>query len=334
MLRALTWNVMLLPRAAKLGIPPRGCVHGWWENRWAHPDLVRASAIADRLATSRWDLIALQEVFDTRARQLIAARLEDAGFEVFVPPHREKRGHHGLLLASRHPIGRASFESFRRARFPDSISSKGMSATEIEALGVRLLVINAHLQSEAIHADVRRAQLAQMHRFVATHLAASSRPTALLVLGDLNVVGEERPDAPAPRLGAALPLRRTDEHRDLIALLGGPRDLFRERDARAGFTWDGLGAPDGDERGLRRNLLIPWDDKDQQRLDYALAFDTFRARRATAPTHEERPLARLDCAEVSVEPFPFERARRARETSLQHLPLSDHYGVSVTLYPR
>jgi endonuclease/exonuclease/phosphatase family metal-dependent hydrolase len=126
--------------------------------------------------------------------------------------------------------------------------------------------------------------------------APRSPAVACVVCGDFNVVGEREPG-----------LTATGEYERMLANLGFPRDLYRERHRdNAGYTWDGSD-----------NHMVPRDDLDRQRLDYVFAYDSIAASSKSAVVRPLRRLA-LEAAEV----LRFDSGKK-------DFCLSDHFAVEA-----
>lgn len=295
-IRFLTQNVMMLPG-------PGGEQRG--------RDLVAAIL----KASPRYDVLCLQEVFDEDIRRILSRGL----YAQF--PHRVIKcddgdlfqEDSGLFFASRYPIhdseeqwgakrrgwGFEEFEESSGLTTGDYWADKGIFGARLNlgtaAAGAQLLVFNTHLQSDPStvgqYREVRAAQLRQIRMFVARACARlpNKAATAALLFGDMNVAGE------------------TDEHTAMLTRLGGPRDLFRELSKAPGYTWDGTS-----------NQLIPADDRDRLRLDYALAFDHIPDVGNPAFAGSLRACR---CLATAVEQLGTTAKTR----------LSDHFGVSVTV---
>jgi endonuclease/exonuclease/phosphatase family metal-dependent hydrolase len=296
-IRVLTYNVRLLPSIAKLWLGPYLRPRGFWEEHME--DEVRVVRIAHEVlcAPRPWDIVVFQEAFRDsarrRLRQLLAKR-----YRYFVEAPRDTgffdtfNDDSGFLIASRFPIGPYVFEEFRRKTGSNMLVDKGVVTVSVDLSarvpGRMLQLFVVHLQSEVANRTHRRSQVSQLRDFVGRTLAKSTCPadTLALVCGDFNVIGE------------------TDEHVDLLRVLGG-RDLYREsRPAEPGYTWD----------ATRNTVMIPAGDGRHERLDYAIAFDR---QPGGGPS-----LRRLACVQAEIVPF---------EIGAGHC-LSDHFGVEVDLH--
>jgi endonuclease/exonuclease/phosphatase family metal-dependent hydrolase len=242
--KLMTWNVGMLP-----GLVGKGAA-----------DLRRAHRICDRILAVAPHLLLLQEVFDENARAVFSGRLR-----AMYPYRVEKCGvgallreDSGLYFASRLPVleGSEVFVSFT-ARDPlldERVASKGILGVwiDLRECGADLLlgVFNTHLHADhgepGRYAAVRRRQIAQARRVIDRSVArvAGSRRRAVVLLGDLNIVGE------------------TEEYRRALELLPDAVDVVRSWSPDgAFFTWDPA-----------RNPMIEDPGGARERLDHVLAW--------------------------------------------------------------
>lgn len=267
----------------------------------------RVAVLAKWLLECGPDIVCLQEVFSEDGRSMLKKKLGKHYKHMVAKSDDDDFLHEdsGLFFASRIALDHHRFIEFASAAGSDQFADKGVLGTVLKLPKKRrLLVFNTHMQSSEGYADVRRRQIRQARRFVASAFrkALMKKPKKLesvsvLLVGDLNVIAE-RPVASV--------LHPTAEYTRALALLGFPRDLYRETHAHTepGFTWDGPG-----------NRLAG--DADRQRLDYALAFDHI-------PQPDDNGvmigLGKLESAKVDV---------------IDKLPpndefFSDHYGLMTT----
>lgn len=214
----------------------------------------------------------------------------------------------GLFFASKLPIQWQGFEESDASEDGtfDAAADKGIFGARLDVggrlQGINYLhVFNTHLQSTEAYGQPRDQQLTQARRIIADVLTQVQDLThvAAILVGDLNVVAETA-------IGAAL--HPTSEYRGMISRLGYPRDLYRDLNAnQPGYTWD-----------YSANGMIPRGDRDQQRLDYALAFSAIPAGDDNA-----RPLPIGDCA--------CSQASVVRFGTTAAMCLSDHFGVELKL---
>lgn len=251
-LRVMTWNVAMLP-----GLIGRLAGH-------EPADAERVHRVCDEILTAAPDVVVLQEVFDEDARRVLSERLRT------VYPYRvEKCGAGGLMVedsglffASKHRVlpGSEVFEAFSHRGGllnEERLASKGIFGAWVELSHGRAVgIFNTHLQADGdrvgAFAGVRRRQLAQIRKLIERSVARAARTheVYVLLLGDLNVVGETV-DAVSTRLCA------TQEYIEAVSMLPEATDLVRARAPdRPLYTWE-----------------PPQESKEPhgQRLDYVLA---------------------------------------------------------------
>ncbi|MBV9824567.1 MAG: endonuclease/exonuclease/phosphatase family protein [Alphaproteobacteria bacterium] len=179
------------------------------------------------------DIVALQEVFEARHRDFLAAAMRPV-----YPEHAS--GGHGLMLLSRHPIVEARV--IGRA-------DGGFLATAIEAPKIgRVSLVNVHLRPElpipligrAVSAARRRAAVGDLMR-------AAGASGAAVLAGDFNA-GPESAPANYRRLLAA-------GYVDALAATHDPARL------RAAATWDPANP---------LNAATPYRRAPRQRIDHVL----------------------------------------------------------------
>lgn len=258
-LKVLTWNVKMLPG-------PGGEKRG--------SDIVQA------ILGNEYDIICLQETFDEDIRQIF-----DEGFrpryKYRVPKVSDGdifNEDSGLYFASKYEIKGWNFEEFKKCSTTDCFADKGVFSVRIDlsplAPETTLLLFHIHAQSDEQYKETRTSQLRQIREKICKALRRYARPeqTAILLCGDMNVIGDVHP-----------------EYRMMISTLGYPRDLFRELNPdKPGYTWD-----------AKENInMIPADDHDQQRLDYILAYDNFYA-----DGDKSEKLVHLNCTVAEVQMF-------------------------------
>lgn len=284
--RLLSYNVKMLP-----GIFGDG-----------DEDLARARQISAAILATvpEYDVVCLQEVFDEEAREVFSKELaREFPFQVAKSSdHDIFNEDSGLFFASRLEISGHSFVEFDHSTGEDDWSDKGIFGARLEVERATLLVFQTHLQSSIEHSGVRVKQLRQIRARIESALlrAPRSPATACIVCGDFNVVGERDPG-----------LTMTGEYERMLANLGFPRDVYRERHRDAtGYTWDGTA-----------NHMIPRDDLDRQRLDYVFAYDSIAA---VSKATIVRPLRRIAVEGVDVLRF---------DSSKRDFCLSDHFAIEA-----
>lgn len=217
-LRVLTLNVWGLP----LGI--------------ARHSAARMRAIGQALGPLEADVIALQEVWTTEAREQLRQAAQAAGYSE-IWHRRAAFGGSGLMVISRLPVRDVHFTPFQleglpqRPQHADYYGGKGFVALTLETPGGPVVVINTHLHAgynpphePDEYEGIRAAQAIQM--------AASVRSLRdpVIALGDFNSDEEE----PA---------------RHILLGLSGLKDVANELDQRQptilrGNPYRGPGAGD------------------------------------------------------------------------------------------
>ncbi|MCP5521548.1 MAG: endonuclease/exonuclease/phosphatase family protein [Verrucomicrobiales bacterium] len=182
-------------------------------NVWGLPKWINGASadrfgrIADELERLRPDIVLLQEVWTSRARDV----LPDGDWWVASTERRFPFwGRNGLVLLSRFEMLGGEFRPFEAGLLPDSIMSKGALKTTLQlAGGDRVNVWNVHLQAGASAtgraARTRSRQIRELREWV--HEAKDDQ-VADIVGGDFNCTPgsanfHELEDAFGPALGTA-----------------------------------------------------------------------------------------------------------------------------------
>ena len=272
----------------------------------------RAKKLAALINKENYDIVCLQEVFSEEIREIFYSKLKTK-----LPFVRKKSGEDGLwvqdsglFFASKYRfIGNTGFIEFEYGNTADTDTQakKGIFFSRIDLgfagyPGVQLYCLNTHLQSGRSHRDERRNQLREINNLMSDLFLKLPFPEngkvyadvlCIMLFGDLNVIGD------------------SEEYEDMLNALSYPRDLFKKSNLSAvGFTWDG-----------KSNSFIKDndpDDHDQERLDYALAFDTAPVR------HEDwrkTNLKNIKCLSCNVKMFKDSNGN----------DLSDHYGLETVI---
>lgn len=182
-LSVVTYNVQFLPGMASAA------------NKRKEPHY-RAERIAEEV--SRFDIVALQETFHPRFREIIIEGLRaawDGELNIVVSPEPEGRFNGGCLIATRLPILESDAMIFTHFSTPeeygiraDGYAAKGVIHARIarsaDASSDFVDVFVTHLEARADH--LREKQYPEMAAFVKAK-SDPARPT--LILGDLNTRG-------------------------------------------------------------------------------------------------------------------------------------------------
>jgi endonuclease/exonuclease/phosphatase family metal-dependent hydrolase len=261
-----------------------------------------------------YDIICIQEIFHEDTREQLKNSLE-AEYPFIV----EKSSDHdilnedsGLFFASRFPILRHTYREFDSHSLLswDRWVDKGIFIAALDIGSedeTRVFhVYNTHLQSTISEGDTRKKQLTQVRKLVYKALeteCSACDPSQLnaVLLGDFNVVGDS-----------------CEEYKTMLALLGYPRDLYREKNPRKdGYTWDS-----------KHNKFINFldkDDTDMQRLDYIFAFNTLPIADDNSKIESIGQIECLSCGLVKL------RASQKIGNLPKKIDLSDHYGIEATI---
>lgn len=291
----------------------------------------RAAAVLDRI--SAFDIVALQEVFDTETLEFFSTGTGNGYWALPGPEGGSLLGvvdvptNSGLLLLVRQQLAshleqtppvvrrflyyaslrhRSQVFQERSGLFTaDGWANKGftLSVVHVGALPDEFIyVVNTHLQAGSNDAEIRDSQLRQMKRLLDAE-ADSLHP--VLLMGDFNVADG------------------TPERESMLRILGGPVDLFRAANAAArGSTYD----------PSRNAYAHHWGDASEpaQRLDYLLVRQgtdyilTADQIRVVGDDQNEQVFTRLCRNPDTFEGWQFD------DPSLLCY-ISDHYGVEAHL---
>jgi endonuclease/exonuclease/phosphatase family metal-dependent hydrolase len=146
----------------------------------------RFGRIASHLSESRYDVVALQEMWGGARETLGETGLTWVGDEA-----RHTAGlsmeRSGLGMKVRHGLHRGAravrelFRSFSHQRGWDRVKNKGFMAVEVPVGDHRVTVVNTHLQAEFKHARIRRSQLDEILE------AVDQVQTPVVLCGDFNL---------------------------------------------------------------------------------------------------------------------------------------------------
>lgn len=198
LIRLTTANLGMLPPAANAFqqishfFYPQECLLA--------PAHQRVSKIADKLEgdIGQGAIFCFQEVFDQKAAEILARRLESRGFTVVNDIHDgTSLVNSGLLFASSFPIDKEKirFWKFTNLTHSDAFSSKGLlriplqislSDTKIQ----NVIIYTTHLQAQLSEKKARREQLAGILSIIQQD--QSEDPERMIFLaGDFNITDKE-----------------------------------------------------------------------------------------------------------------------------------------------
>jgi endonuclease/exonuclease/phosphatase family metal-dependent hydrolase len=176
-LRILTWNVQFLPRIAG----------GYHRN-------ARLPGIIQTLRTSNYDVVCLQEVFDTRITKILVDSLSSTFPSVVAPVKvKGKLTTSGVMLLSRTAIAKSERIVYTQHKGIDGMAAKGCTFGEVAWQGQLLQFFGTHAQADegAERDAIRSAQYGEMNTLMQKYYA----PTIpQFVLGDLNTDQNDAPN--------------------------------------------------------------------------------------------------------------------------------------------
>lgn len=201
----MSWNVFLRPAILKDG------------------QMSRVDSISDYLKHSNHDILVLQEVFHRKARKKLISELKNTY------PHATTRGpssfwgvSSGVLILSKFPIEKTSFQEFRKAKGSDALAKKGVMRANVRIGNELVQVYGTHLQAgggEKRH-KIRQKQLNLIRRFVEHEEDSAIQ----IVAGDFNIQGYSAAfDSVAHKLEVELP-KLSGERKHTANF--GDQDLF------------------------------------------------------------------------------------------------------------
>jgi len=176
-LRIVTWNVWGVPLIT------------------SHLD-ERMAGLPDALASLEADIVCLQELWTAEHAQSVSERLAKRGFLHF-RRLESPGGLTGLFVASKLPLGAATFRPFSLGRMPHSfwhldwLVEKGVGDVTVTTPLGDVRVQNTHLQAQYRTDRYGAERLAQALEVVLGNRARANEP--LVVAGDFNGEGNELP---------------------------------------------------------------------------------------------------------------------------------------------
>ena len=274
-----------------------------------YEDETRLQGIVGRLKNATADLVTLEEVWGTKSSTPIVNELATSPFAFTANDGIDsplKMGS-GLLLLSRHPLKSGQFidpvvtipqfTEFEQTAMPDGLANKGFITVQVNPMsGPKFWIIHTHTQADYDPASVkaRQANIRQIADRVDLLHKTFAEP--VVVVGDLNVVGETESGLP------------TDEYETMTKRFGDSglvdayRTLHPDVKTNPAFTYDGT-------KNRLISIFAPKDNKTRQRLDYVF----LDAKNGVSPVQ----------ADV-VSDFTYTDSKTSQTTDL-----SDHYPISV-----
>lgn len=170
-LKLLSWNIYMLPPVVKMTGKRK-----------------RARAIGEKLATSEYDILVLQEAFHAGARRMIKQKLKDIYPHENGPAFRKMfslKTSSGIWMLSKYPIkelGKIRFK--QKFGFDNKMARKGALMIEMDKDGQKFHVVGTHLNAGG-SLDVRASQVRQIKNELIDVYHEPGTP--LIVAGDFNI---------------------------------------------------------------------------------------------------------------------------------------------------
>lgn len=176
-LKLLSWNIYMLP--PMVGFTGKA---------------KRASAIAESLKATDYDILVFSEAFNKRARKRIRAGLEES-YPYFIGPAFMKkhslRTSSGIWMVSKYPIEKiAKVEFKRKSGIDNKMARKGALMVQMTKNGQKFNVIGTHLNSLG-SLELRLDQLRQIKNELIDVYAEEGVP--VIVAGDYNILRYNEP---------------------------------------------------------------------------------------------------------------------------------------------
>jgi endonuclease/exonuclease/phosphatase family metal-dependent hydrolase len=227
-------------------------------NKTEYDDQVRVSAIINKILARKPDIAVLTEVWSNDSKQMFVSGLRD------ILPYSQFDNipvllGSGLLLLSRFPLSGQRFEIFKDLNGIDSMGSqKGFLTTTVELGEARFLVCATHTQAGNSVEDSksRASNIGQIQAELEARDPSGSMPA--IVLGDMNVIGEQADGTPTAEYHALTEAMGKVQMTDIF------RSLYTNSKDNPGFTYDGT------KNALVR-IFATEDGSARQRLDYIFA---------------------------------------------------------------
>jgi len=221
-------------------------------------DSTRLDNIINLLKLTTPDIIGFSEVWANSSKyRFIDALKSQLPYSAWDQNTHSLQIGSGLLLLSRFPLSKVSFIPYANLTGLDRLSQKGFILANVEVGSQKLLIAHTHTQagdnSDAINA--RTSNLNQLLDILSTAVESDSIP--VIMLGDLNIIGENELGTP------------TQEYKILCNLLKGYSmfDSYRRLNPNAtsdpGYTYDAV-----NNKLIDRFAPSDAKNKFRQRLDY------------------------------------------------------------------
>jgi endonuclease/exonuclease/phosphatase family metal-dependent hydrolase len=205
------------------------------------------------------DLVGLTEVWSTKNKEAVMKGVRGRYPHAFFEDSSSFSIGDGLLLLSKNPLAEREFHQFSDRAGDDNFSQKGILSARLSVNGSTIRVFLTHTQAAEGSSDkvARAGNLAQIRNLIGRKKRSSRE--VVVVLGDLNVVAENRNGSPTREYATVLePLMSS------VGLADGFRQVFPNGTIWPGFTFD------GPKNGLVGEFA-PEERNVRQRLDYVFS---------------------------------------------------------------
>lgn len=238
-------------------------------------DAARLRKIAERVLSESPDIVGFSEVWANSSKDRFKTLMSEMyPYSAFDGNTNLTELGSGLLLLSRFPIKTSTFTKYTLLAGADFFSQKGFILATVDTGAGDLMVALTHTQADegVLEVQARKSNIKQL---VAGIAAWTANTTPAVLLGDLNIIGEDADGIPTNQY------RSLTEQLTPIGLTDSYRVLHPDAKADPGYTYNAV-----------TNKLIaefaPADAKSkvEQRIDYLFT-------RALSPTSAEVVLSYL-----------------------------------------
>jgi endonuclease/exonuclease/phosphatase family metal-dependent hydrolase len=220
-------------------------------------DATRLDKIAERVLSESPDIVGFSEVWANSSKDSFKTLMSGTyPYSAFDGNTNPKEVGSGLLLLSRFPIKTSAFTKYTLLAGADFFSQKGFILATIDTGAGDLMVALTHTQADegVLEVQARKSNIKQLVAGIAPWTANT---TPAVVLGDLNIIGEDADGMPTNQY------RSLTNHLTPLGLTDAYRVLHPDAIADPGYTYNAV-----------TNKLIaqfaPADAKNKvkQRIDY------------------------------------------------------------------
>ena len=170
-----------------------------WGAGQEYHDSTRLNTIITLLKHSTPDIIGLSEVWANASKdKFIDGLKSQLPYSAWDQNRNPLQVGSGLLLLSRFPLSNVSFIQYANLKGWDKMSQKGFILANVEIRSQKLLIALTHTQAgdNCEEIEARRGNLNQLLNFLNTAIEIESKSIPVILLGDLNIIGESESDTP------------------------------------------------------------------------------------------------------------------------------------------